>query len=160
MSSLWVDLYPTLIGIARRVLSQPDHEHDVVQQTMLDLLEKSEAGLVNFDLDSREAIGWLLAWTRGNAHRTNRVEGRYTSLTDDGVGVVQSPYDLIERRLVARSLCNSETEVAVLSQVMDGWTQQEIATGLGVAQGTVSKLLADIISRGFAVDEQKLDVVH
>lgn len=147
-SDAWLDVYSQLEGVARNALVRKDYAKDVVQETLLQLLEADKSGDLNFELDSPEAKGWLLAWTRWNAKAQNRVDYRWSvDIESPPPSLADTPKEVYERRLVLHDLCETAQENSVVHFMMYGWSQIEIAEKLGISQSTVHRTILKVVKR-------------
>lgn len=92
-------------------------------------------------------------WTHSRSKiQTVSLDGIRSSDEDSGMDIADQSVDVEETAIAnadISSFLNScdETDRQIIKMLMDKFTQQEIAAGLGIAQGSVSKRIAKIRTR-------------
>ena len=118
---------------------------DVTQKVMITVMQRFEV------IESGRERAYLYRVTRNHVRKANRtLERRREDVTEDfsmRIAPLPEPDALLERRRAHDELCRilaclpeKMREVFVLFE-FEGWTQLEISSALGVAQGTVASRL-------------------
>src|SRR5687768_1754588 len=119
--------YPRLVGLARRVLGDADEAEDAAQEALLRLRTDAVAGAGDDD---------IAAWLSRVVAVRDAVRPRVDEPGDEVVGAD-------ERERVRASLAVlPERQATALLLRHAGHSYREIATALGVAEGSVGVLLA------------------
>lgn len=92
-------------------------------------------------------------WTHSRSKiQTVSLEGIRSSEENNGLDIADDHID-VEKSAIANADISSfftscdETDQQIIKMLLDKFTQQEIAAGLGIAQGSVSKRIAKIRTR-------------
>jgi RNA polymerase sigma factor (sigma-70 family) len=141
--------YPRLVGLARRVLGDADEAQDAAQEALLALRTGAFDGVPTED----EVAAWLSrvvtnkSLNRLRSRRRADVRTQVVGARDVRQAVADGPDDevvgLDERERVRTSLAVlPERQATALLLRHAGHSYREIATALGVTEGSVGVLLA------------------
>jgi RNA polymerase sigma-70 factor, ECF subfamily len=129
----------------RRVLGATAAADDVAQEAFVRLWQSGPA--LDGTTETRTLMAWLyLTSTRLalDALRQGRGERSIDDLASEPLSPVASPQDVVAGRRAVAALCRTvpaeELEAALLARV-DGLSQPEVATILGISERTVRRLL-------------------
>ena len=131
------DLYPALVRRLTLVVGDAEEAHDLAQTTYL----KAYESWARFD--GRDPRAWLYTIGLRLAFRERRRRARWRSLfvstPDEGVSWDPEQASGLWEALKA---LRREERAALLLNVVDGYTQAEIAGMLGVPSGTVASWIS------------------
>jgi RNA polymerase sigma factor (sigma-70 family) len=145
--------YPRLVGLARRVLGDADEAEDAAQEALLALRTGAFDGDGDGEPTEDEVAAWLSrvvtnkSLNRLRSRRRADVRTQVVGARDVRQAVADGPDDevvgLDERERVRTSLAVlPERQATALLLRHAGHSYREIATALGVAEGSVGVLLA------------------
>ena len=140
--------YPRLVGLAKRVLGDPDEAEDAAQEALLRL--RTDPVVERTDDDIAAWLSRVVTNGSLNRLRSRRradVRAQVVAARDAGEVRIDEPGDQVagadERDRVRASLAVlPERQATALLLRHAGHSYREIATALGVAEGSVGVLLA------------------
>lgn len=141
--------YPTVLRISARVLRDRVLVDDVAQEVVLELWRAPQ----RFDASRGSIEGYIWMLTRNKAARLGGVEGRLARLpVDRALRDEQSEereralVDSLDLHLGLSTLTECQREALVLAY-FEGHTYREVATTLGIPEGTAKNRLRDGIRK-------------
>jgi RNA polymerase sigma-70 factor, ECF subfamily len=145
MKALYDEHAGVLWRFALKLTGDPSHAEDVVQETLLRAWQHPE---VVGDTE-RSARAWLFTVARNmiiDDRRSARHRHVVGSIDDDGVPEQSTPDEVnaaLDRLLIADAMTqlSAEHRAVIERSYYRGWTTAQIATDLGIAEGTVKSRL-------------------
>jgi RNA polymerase sigma-70 factor (ECF subfamily) len=130
---------------ALRLTGDPSRAEDVVQETLLRAWQHPEV----VDDASRSARAWLFTVARNiviDEYRSKRFRSEKLSTNGDGPPERPGPDDLgmaLDRMLItdAMAALSADHRAVLRRSYYQGWSTAQIATDLGIAEGTVKSRL-------------------